>query len=651
MQYPVALSGTLILTFFLPVAALANLTGTQTLNANTALSLDTGATSSSGGDILWSGTAITPQTKAGAFNLGSVGAAAFSGLSQSTLQFLTYSSSPIPAATLVVNDVFAVKTNGGNYAAVLVTAASGTSITLQFTTFGVSGAPSGPTITQVINNFSFIPAGFSNSGIAPGSLFVIIGSGLAPASAQALPLQSSSGSGLPTTLNGASVKVTVNGTSVTPAFYYAIATALALVLPSNTPLGTGTVTVTYNNQTSSPYTIQVTQSGMGFDTYYGTGSGLGVATNPLTGALYSYNNSIPPGTIVTLWGSGLGADPARDTTYTPAAFAINNLAHIYVGGIDATISYQGASGFPGVNQVNITIPANAPTGCNVPMVGVTSGGVPTNFTTLPIGSGPCSDPAFGTSGTQFQSLSGQSTVKTGIIGLYHSISPATSGSGTQTTDFGYASFQSTTGASYGSGGGLVSVGGCILSETASSGSSGTTTGLDAGSITVTNPAGTAATLMTSPLGAGSYYAQLASGFIPSTGGMFAFHGAGGANVGSFNTSVVYPSPGLSWTNQSAAAAIARANGLQVAWTGGASGTYVTISGSSSTSSAFGSFTCIAPVSAGQFTVPPYVLGGMPAGSGSVTVSNQTAYTPFSASGIDAGFAIGFVSTQVNSTFN
>jgi uncharacterized protein (TIGR03437 family) len=90
---------------------------------------------------------------------------------------------------------------------------------------------------------------------------------------------------------------------------------------------------------------------------------------------------------VVLWGSGLGADPARDKTYAPAAFSINSLAHVYVGGVDAPIVYQGASGYPGLNQVDITIPANAPTCCNVVLVGVTAAGVPTNFLTLPIGTG------------------------------------------------------------------------------------------------------------------------------------------------------------------------------------------------------------------------------------------------------------------------
>jgi len=50
-------------------------------------------------------------------------------------------------------------------------------------------------------------------------------------------------------------------------------------MPSNTPVGSAQVTVTYNNQTSSPYAIQVVASAMGFDAYYGGGVGSAVATN------------------------------------------------------------------------------------------------------------------------------------------------------------------------------------------------------------------------------------------------------------------------------------------------------------------------------------------------------------------------------------
>ena len=55
----------------LPMTGLADVTGTPALTAGTMLNLDTGATGATGGDFLWTGTTITPQSGAGWFSLGS----------------------------------------------------------------------------------------------------------------------------------------------------------------------------------------------------------------------------------------------------------------------------------------------------------------------------------------------------------------------------------------------------------------------------------------------------------------------------------------------------------------------------------------------------------------------------------------------------
>jgi uncharacterized protein (TIGR03437 family) len=646
----------------LPIAALADVTGSPTLSAGTALNLDTGATSTSGGDILWSGTTMTPQGNAAAINLGPGGPTTYSTYTLAILSGLpsaAYSKTAITAGSLPVGDIVAVKTNAGNYAKLLVTA-SGTSIGLQFQTFAGSGTPTGPTITQILNNYGLVPAGFTNSGIAQGSLFIIKGSGLADPNAQALPLQDSS-KGLPTTLNGASVKVTVGSTTTVPVFYYAIAAQLALVLPSNTPVGAATLTVSYNNQTSSAASFQVVASAMGFDAYYGTGSGLGVATNNATGALYNYTSSIAPGTTVVLWGSGLGADPTRDTTYSTSNISqIAGLSHIYIGGLDAHIAYQGPSGYPGLNQINVDIPAGVATGCNVSLVGVNSAGVPTNFVTLPIGTGVCSDPAFGTTGSQLGSLSGQSTVNTGALFVFQDTSPGDTAGTTTITDVAEGIFDRVTGSSVGTSGSSVSLGGCIVTETGGSGTSTvTTTAIDAGTVTLTGPVGGTVTLTSSTFsGLGLYFTELAAGAIPNSGGTFTFKGSGGSVspfIGPFTASLTFPNPILNWTNSTNAATVTRSSGLGVSWTGGSSGTYVIIGGSSSATvagqSVSGSYTCIAPVSAGSFTVPSYVLATLPAGSGTTAVSNYTNYQTFTAPGLDRGTLFGGTSQSVNTTYN
>ena len=548
-----ALTIALLATAF-PIAAQMNVTGTQTLASGQKLNLDTGAVSAVSGDIYWisSGQIVAFASATIATVPASLTAPNFSSITQAQLLAYTYNQSVIygPAA----GNIFAVHTNGGNYAAVLVTAVAPdqSTITLQFITF------TAPTISQVINNYSLVPPGFPNSGIARGSLFIVKGGSMAsatsvsytPCASPCTQLISSAAPGLPTTSNGASVSVTVNGTAVTPAFYYASATQLALVLPSNTPLGAGTVTVTYNGQTSAPFNIQVVANAFGFAAYYGNGSGLGLSTNASNYALYNYTNSIPPGATVVLYGSGLGADPARDTVYTPVAFSINSLAHIYIGEIDSSIFYQGASGYPGLNQIDVTIPANAPTGCHVPVVGVNAAGVPTNFITLPIGTGVCEDPASGLDGTMLSSLAAQTKVNTGSITV---TVPLDSAGNVQSTIVSSTpiSFYTFTGGGFGAQSGIVSSGGCIANSTPYSTA---TAGLESGNISVIGQ-----NLLLVPSMPGTDPFALNPGVV-GPGGSVTFQVSGSGQVGGFTASVTIPTPLLNWTNQSAASTITRSQG-------------------------------------------------------------------------------------------
>ena len=171
-----------------------------------------------------------------------------------------------------------------------------------------------PVVSAVLNNSSLIPAGFPNSGVAPSSLFVIQGTGMAAPGSN--PVLQDSAQGLPTTLNGTSISVTVGGTTVAPAIYYTSPTQVAAVLPAATPVGNGTITVSYNATPSASAPIQVVPNAYGFDIY----NGLAVATDATSGGLITYTNSAKPGQVLVFWGTGLGADPAdSDTTYTASS--------------------------------------------------------------------------------------------------------------------------------------------------------------------------------------------------------------------------------------------------------------------------------------------------------------------------------------------
>src|SRR5579872_4753525 len=203
------------------VTVRADLNQTNLLTAGDTINLDTGVAGTSGGDIQWTSSGITPQGNATAVHIYSGWPLdQFNSISIILVSFLGgYSKATIPPAQLKVGDVFGVHTNGAHWAKVIVTATSSTSLTVQFTTFGVAAGPGSgnagpPAITTVVNNSSGIPPGFPNSGIAPSSIFVIVGSGLADAG---LPALQDSTAGLPLSLNGASISVTVGGVTTHPA--------------------------------------------------------------------------------------------------------------------------------------------------------------------------------------------------------------------------------------------------------------------------------------------------------------------------------------------------------------------------------------------------------------------------------------------------
>ncbi len=641
-----------------PAAALADISGTATLSSGQGFKLDTGATTTSG-DIIFTGTSITFVGSAkGAAVPGFTGATSYNSLTQQILQSLTAfaSSTPIPANSFPVGAIIGVLTNGGNAAKMLVTAVSGSSLSFQYTTYGATGGtgPGTPTVTKVTNNYSYIPDGFSNSGISPSTIFTVFGANMADAPVGGVTLNTSAGSGLPTKSGGATVTVTVGGKTVTPGLYYAIPSQIAGVLPAGTPTGTGTLTVSYNGATSAAFTINVVPATLGLDTYYGTGSGLITATSATTvgtipaGTLFNYTNSAAPGQTIVLWGSGLGGDTQdSDTVFTSTPHAVNQgSVQVYFGGVAGTVLYAGSSGYPGLNQINVTIPANAPTGCGVSVAAVVLG-VTSNFATLPIGQGVCSDPVYGITGTLLGQLSGQTTVKSGSV----IVGQAVTANGTN--NLALASFSSNTGAAYGSTSGIVSLGSCLVTEvTGTGGGTSTSNGLDAGaSIALTGPLGAYTLSTILPTIPGTYLAQLPTGAIPSTGGAFTFNGPGGKDVGAFTTTVTLPNPLMNWTNQSAGATVTRSQGVQINWSGGTPGSYVVITGDSSgANGTSGSFVCYAPQSALTFTVPAYVTGTLPAGTGSLTVENGTNFVSFSASGIDNGIGFGFNSIGINSTY-
>ncbi|HEY7337875.1 MAG TPA: hypothetical protein VH639_23485 [Bryobacteraceae bacterium] len=471
-----------------------------------------------------------------------------------------------------------------------------------------------PSINGILNNYSYVLPGLPNYGIAPGSLFVVFGSNL---NEQDYPpsMQSSLPPGLPTTLNGTSISVTVNGVTTSPGLYYAYLNQLAAVLPSNTPLGSGTIIVTNNGQTSAPAPIQVVQSAVGLAASAGAGSGPALAQDA-NYQLFSPVNSASPGQAIILWGSGVGADASNDDRTFP--MNQNNLTSIpmsvFIGGVEAPIAYRGRSQFPGVDQVVVTIPKNVPVGCAVSIVAV-SGTVASNSVTLPIagGGGSCSDPVSPVTASRFQSLAGEDRIVS--YGAVFVETSSFSGPGGTTNSIAGAYFREALPQSFGAQIEIApSLGSCVI-EAAT-----VALGIPDGPFLPTR-LGPWLTLFGSGLPShgvslewdGSRNAFL-NNLLPvlPAGGSFTFSSpVGGTTLPS--DAVKLPSMPAVWTNQDSITTINRDQGLTVTWSGGAPDSYVQIVGTASRfdRSAGASFICTAPASAGQFTVPPWATLALP----------------------------------------
>jgi uncharacterized protein (TIGR03437 family) len=568
----------------------------------------------------------------------STGMPAFNALTEATLATYNYTNpgaflvfalqppgTPQPRA-FTVGSVFAVKTKCGNYAKVIVTSlpplGGSQPVGLQFTTYTTNGNAGCPAITSVQNNYSYTHSGLPNYGIAPGSLFIVKGSALSNQPLTAL--QSSAAPGLPTALNGTSISVTVGGATATPAIYYTSPNQIAAVLPSNTPAGAGTITVTNAGITTATFPMQVVPSATGLGTLDGSGTGPAVAEDASYN-LFSSTKAASPGQTIILWGSGVGADTSNDDKTYP--MKQNNLTaipmQVYIGGLAATVQYRGRSQFPGVDQIAVTIPQQAPMGCAVSVV-VVSGNIVSNTVTLPIasGGGACSDPLLAAG--ELPSPSGPG-IRYGQVVLEEFAIPYSNPS------YALASFVR---ASAASGAGPVitpSIGSCVVQVLPALQTINTLTFLDAGTVSVSGPSGPPQTLTQY----GDYNLDLAASFFPQNGGAFTFTGSGGKDVGPFTTT-------LNWTPLSGVVApngpVSRSQGQQVTWQGGDPGTYVGIRGYASLLGEDETilFDCTADASAGQFTIPPSILMAMPGGA-SVTVSNTSNPTSFTATGLDFGF--------------
>jgi hypothetical protein len=172
-----------------------------------------------------------------------------------------------------------------------------------------------------------------------------------------------------------------------------------------------------------------------------------------------------------------------------------------------------------------------------------------------------------------------------------------------------------------------------------------------GSCTVVPPGqGQAPFLTGTPLGVGAIQVTTPTATVPLSGletplsgatlapGTYSFTGSAGAQIGNFNAVTVDVQTPILIKAPGALASIARPLGVTIAWTGGYTNGDVQVEVENG--GLFGDIRayCHAPTSAGQLVIPPSILMALPPGGGDIVVTNSTAPTMFTATGLDLGVA-------------
>jgi uncharacterized protein (TIGR03437 family) len=501
------------------------------------------------------------------------------------------------------------------------------------------------TSTQVVNSASFLSQGLPGSGIAQGSIFTIRGTGVGPntpVQTGPLPLQ--------TSLGGTSVTVTVGGQIMKAYILFAVSYQVNALLPSATPIGSGTVTVTYNNRTSAPEPVQIVSASFATYTFYSSGIGQAIATD-LNYQLNSIIRTYHPGDWVILWGTGLGPINGDDSNKPPVGSIGSPTVH--VGTASLTPYYAGRStDFPGLDQVAFQIPTGIQ-GCNVP-VAVETNGVVGNSPTIAVSTSgqTCSDSILGQD--LVDKLAAGNTVHFGFVQLLAIILRFQSlPAGIQAPDLGLATFSEFTPQTAGLASYGVSPGYCTTNNYQPDASPGQ---LDAGAaITLQGPS--TATLP-QPFPGSGYYASFFNNGVQFfySGLNYSVSGPGGTKVGAFSVNDTSSTPRAYLSGITAGQTLSRSGDLTVTWTGGdptLQNGQVTIAGLSSADSngtINGAFMCTAGLAAKSFTIPKWVLSTLPPTAtgyigiapypiGYIWIGQSNTPVTFQASGLDKGILI------------
>jgi uncharacterized protein (TIGR03437 family) len=211
---------------------------------------------------------------------------------------------------------------------------------------------------QVPNASTVNAASFDASALSSGAIASLFGTGLSDSTA-ATP-----STNLPTTLAGVSVTVQDNaGTSATAPLFFVSAGQINFLVPPNLANGPATVTVVKNSSPVATSAIQLAAVAPALFTANSNGKGVAAAyfstaANPTifaftcgstAGSCVSapFDIGTTGGAVLVLYGTGIRNNSGLSTV------------KVTIGGIAATPVYAGPQNqFPGLDQINVPVPAS-----------------------------------------------------------------------------------------------------------------------------------------------------------------------------------------------------------------------------------------------------------------------------------------------------
>ena len=230
-------------------------------------------------------------------------------------------------------------------------------------------SPNPITVSSVANG-----ASAAVGPISPGEIVAIKGTGLGPSSGVSFTIDPATGL-VGSNLGGTQVFFGNYAAPIT----YSSATQVNVVVPYEIA-GQSQVSmqVKFGGNSSDPFPLQVAGAAPGVFTFNATGTGQAIAAN-LTGGLNGPANPAPKGTYVTVYFTGGGITVPPGTTGSVNGSMLKWLMQdisVSVGNQPATVQFDGAAPalIDGVNQLNILLAPDTPSGSMQPLV-ITVGGI------------------------------------------------------------------------------------------------------------------------------------------------------------------------------------------------------------------------------------------------------------------------------------